>query len=415
MQGQFTFYSMLFFAFTFSSYMVNAQDEGFMYGQVTTIDGDKYEGAIRWGKEEAYWTDMFNAAKVENEYLGFLSRQNRDYLEDKTNDFWFVTTNWINVSWDRHDSDREFVHQFGCQFGEIKRIRPTGRHEAEIVLQDGSHLSVDGNGYNDIGTKVQVIDEELGAIELSWSRIDEVEFRPAPKTLANKFGEPLYGTVLCSAGKFTGFIQWDHDERVSEDKLDGDTEDGNISIKFGSISAIERAGSTRSIVTLKSGRKLTLRGSNDVNSENRGIIVTIAGLGRIDIPWDEFDQVTFTDAPGSGPAYQRFNDQQKLTATVEDLKGERYKGNLVFDLDEAYNYELLQGILDDVEFEIPFRNIQSITPKNYDLSEISLRNAGSFVLEGSQDVSDKNQGLLIFQSDDKPTYIRYKDVKKISF
>ena len=46
-----------------------AQDTGFLYGKVTTIDNKEYTGAIRWGKEEVYWTDMFNASKEENENL----------------------------------------------------------------------------------------------------------------------------------------------------------------------------------------------------------------------------------------------------------------------------------------------------------------------------------------------------------
>ena len=52
-------YSTLLVAF-WTSHQAFSQDQGFMYGRVTTIDGKSYEGALRWGKEEAYWTDMFN-------------------------------------------------------------------------------------------------------------------------------------------------------------------------------------------------------------------------------------------------------------------------------------------------------------------------------------------------------------------
>src|ERR1044071_1360192 len=46
---------------------LNAQsNEGFMYGKVTTRS-NTYEGQLRWGNEEAFWTDYFNAAKRSSE------------------------------------------------------------------------------------------------------------------------------------------------------------------------------------------------------------------------------------------------------------------------------------------------------------------------------------------------------------
>ncbi len=53
---------------------------------------------------------------------------------------------------------------------------------------------------------------------------------PTPHKLEDKFGEPLYGTVETYDGTYSGYIQWDHDERIATDKLDGDAEDGKMSI-----------------------------------------------------------------------------------------------------------------------------------------------------------------------------------------
>ncbi|MEQ8469737.1 MAG: hypothetical protein RIC35_01050 [Marinoscillum sp.] len=395
------------------SQQVSAQDEGFIYGKVTTIDSRTYEGALRWGKEEAYWTDLFNASKDKNENLDYLTRDQLDELEDRQRGFWDRKSEWVNVSWN-WDNDEDFVHQFVCQFGEIKSIRPTGRKEVSVVLQSGMKYELDGQGYNDIGSKVRVIDPELGTIEIEWSRIELVEFMSTPSKLREKFGEPLYGTVETSEGSFTGYVQWDHDERVSEDKLDGDTRDGDVSIAFGNIKSIERYGSSRSIVVLNSGRELELDGSNDVDDGNRGVIVTIEGLGRIDVPWDEFDKVTFTKAPGSGPAYGSFAKQPKISGTVETRGGDKITGDLIFDLDEAYQFEVLQGMLDDVEMIIPFRNIKEIAPRNYDNTNVTLKNGDKYMLGESQDVSDKNQGILVINGG-KAEYIRYDRVEKITF
>ena len=41
--------------------------QGFLYGRITTTDGDTYEGRLRWGgDEEAFWGDYFNGSKDEN-------------------------------------------------------------------------------------------------------------------------------------------------------------------------------------------------------------------------------------------------------------------------------------------------------------------------------------------------------------
>ena len=86
--------------------------------------------------------------------------------------------------------------------------------------------------------------------------------------LDEKFGEPLYGKVETRGGTFEGFIQWDHDECLSTDELDGESEDGDVEIPFGRIRSIEkyRRGS---LVVLETGRELYLTGSNDVDNDNQ--------------------------------------------------------------------------------------------------------------------------------------------------
>ncbi|MEQ8244636.1 hypothetical protein [Fulvivirga sp.] len=394
-----------------------AQDEGFLYGKVTTIDGKSFTGALRWGKEEAYWTDMFNASKERNNNLNYLSREEMDDLEEhyrRRNGNSYHWGEFLNIRWSNDDYDNKHQHQFVCQFGEIKVIRPTGRQRAEIMLQNGQKFDVDGEGYNDVASDVKVIDAEIGEIKLDWSRIETVEFSDAPAKIANKFGEPLYGTVETYGGTFTGFIQWDHDERVSTDKLDGDSEDGDVSIEFGNLKSIERDG-FRSRVVLNSGRAMDLRGSNDVNSENRGIIVTNDKIGRVDIPWREFKKVTFSKVAEKPKAYSSFKSQKELNASVKTTSGETLSGKIIFDLDEEYDYEVLQGKDDDIEYIIPFKYISKIVPRNYDNSDVTLKNGEKIMLGEGQDVSDMNTGVLVFKDKNRPIYIMWKDIEEISF
>lgn len=394
-----------------------AQDSGFIYGKITTEDGDVYEGPLRWGKEEVYWTDMFNASKEENRNLDYLSRRELESLEDRQRSRNGNYNNGVikimNVAWSIGDDDYDFVHEFSCEFGNIKSLRMSGRSGAELELRNGKYIELKGSGYNDMGAKIRVLDGDLGLVAISWDRIDEVEFLPTPSNLEEKFGEPLYGTVESDLGTFTGYIQWDHDERVDTDVLDGDTRDGDISIAFRKIAAIEREGYSRSIVTLKSGRELELRGSNDVNEDNKGIIITVAGFGRVDMEWEDFDKVTFTDPPGSGPSFKSFASPKKIMGSVQVDNGDVHQGEIVYDLDEEYTFEVLNGEDDETKFVIPFRNIKSIQPRSSDRATITMADGNTIVLEDAQDVSDRNQGVLIKTNSDR-IYIPWDRIEQIN-
>ncbi|MFY0685702.1 MAG: hypothetical protein JXQ90_00980 [Cyclobacteriaceae bacterium] len=393
----------------FLLFAVSAQDGGFIYGKVTTFDGS-YEGNLRWGKEEIYWTDFFNASKEDNDFIDQLSDREREHLEDhyhvSRNGNWMVN---VSINWE--DSH---LHQFVCQFGELKSIKPYRGDMVKIELQNGERFTLDGSGYNDVGTDIRIMDQELGEVEIDWDRIEMIEFMETPKQLDEKFGDPLYGTVESDEGQFTGFIQWDHDERVTNDKLDGDTEDGDISVKFGKLQSIEKISSSRSLITLKSGRELELRGSNDVNAENRGIIVTVEGLGRVDIPWEDFESVTFMAAPKSIVTYRDFKNQDKLSGTVTVTNGDVHKGEIAYDLDESMVLEILHGKVYDTEYLIPFRNIASIAPRNDEESIVTLKNGDELILEESQDVTERNSGALVY-SGGEPVYIPWKKIEKIDF
>ncbi len=388
-----------------------AQDQGFIYGRISTEEGRIYEGPLRWGKEEIYWTDMFNSSKTDNPNIDYLSREDIEDLRRRS-DWGDQVSTWFSSNWGDRWGRRSFTHQFSCQFGELKSLKVYRRNDVEVELRDGTRFEVDGDGYNDIGTRIRILDEEIGEVEISWSRIEEIEFIPTPKKLDRKFGEPLYGTVETDYGEFTGFVQWDHDERVSTDVLDGDTYDGDVSIPFGKIASIENLGNRAGIV-LKSGRDMTLRGSNDVNSDNDGIIVTIEGVGRVDIRWRDFEKVTFTTPPSSGKAYNDFKDKEPISGVVNTRQGS-LKGRIIFDLDEEFDIEILHGQDDDLEYIIPFRNVKSIAPKSYRYSEVELKNGMKLRLEESQDVTEKNTGILVFENS-RPTYIPWEEVESIDF
>ncbi len=320
-----------------------AQDEAFIYGRISTKDGNTYEGPIRWGKEEVYWTDLFNASKEDNENLRRLSTAERDKLDeqqawaggDRNSFTTFVRSVGLRTERYIFHSEGSYVHQFGCQFGEIRTMHPEGRRYLSIEMQNGDRFTLDGEGYNDVGATVHVMDKAVGEASVEWERIERIEFMPTPHKLEDKFGEPLYGTVETYDGTYSGYIQWDHDERITTDKLDGDAEDGKMSIPFAKIRSIERRAG-HSVVVLQSGREVELRGSNDVSHGHRGVIIMNKDIPSIDVPWDEFRKVTFTDkAPQPLVRYEDFKTQKPLQAKVTLHDGKTVSGKLIYDLDES--------------------------------------------------------------------------------
>ncbi len=383
----------------------------FMYGKVTTVEGKQYTGQLRWGKEEAFWFDVYNSSKPENENLKYLSD---DELDDLDNREFGKSSRWgINLLPNRFGWEPEHTHTFACQFGEIKSITMRSKARVTLELKDGSIVDLKG-GSNDINEDVQVNDADMGLIKIDGDRIDRVDFMPTPSDMVSIFGAPLFGTVHSDEGSYQGYLQWDHDERTGLDILDGDTRDGDIAIKFEMIAEIAKSGRGAD-VTFRSGKRLFISGSNDCNSGNRGIIVNIPGRGRVDIPWSSFEEMIINeDLPITALGYHDFNDAQRIAGTVQTVQGKALEGTLVFDLDEERDFELLNGMKEDLEFLIPFRAITQIQPVSRRTSLIYLNDGDKILLEGQVDVSERNDGVLIFaKNSNDPEYIAWQDIKSI--
>lgn len=420
-----TTFSLAFFFLSNTNTQAQNNDSGFIYGKITTKDGESFTGQIRWGKEEAYWTDMFNASKSENEFVKMLSQEDKQKLMESKHGGksgatiyrWNEEGNTFHIkskggTWN-YSYSGSFKHRFTCQFGNIKTLTPKADKDVELEFRNGEKMIVGGSGYNDIGTKIKMLDQEIGELELSWSNVRMVEFMNTPN-LKSRMGKPIYGTVETRNGNYTGLIQWDHDERISNDRLDGDYEDGTMKIEFGNIKSIERRGNGCD-VELKSSRKFFLDGSNDVNRGNRGIIVTSAEFGRVDIEWEDFFKVTFSEVNNKDlQSFNSFASIKKISGTVTTADGKSYSGTFVYDLDEAYGFEVLEGEDNDIEYIIPFALIKNIMPKNDEYAAIELKSGRKMILGKGQDVCRKNEGIIMFdKGPDNPIYISWAEIKEI--
>lgn len=380
--------------------------EGLIYGKVYT-NRTTYTGPIRWGKEEALWTDLFNAEKTDRSYEKLVPSQAKSSSGSWGDYNWDFGSIWENYS----------AHQFTCQFGNIKEMIINGDDDhVTIKLKNGGELRIEDGG-NDIGEKVQVMDPELGIINVNWENINKIEFLPTPAKMDQIFGLPLYGTVEGSRReKYTGFIVWDNDERLTTDKLDGDDDDGDVSIAFKDITSIERLGGRGAEVVTKSGRTMRLSNSNDVNDGNRGVLVVTPDIGVIKFSWDAFRKVTFAPWTSPGMTFNDFAAPKFITGKVTTLDGDEVSGNIVYDIDETLDFEIIEGHENDIEYFLPIKNIKSITPKNYDYSQIEMKSGVSLLLGEGRDISAKNAGLLVYEKGKKdPVYIPWRKINQIIF
>jgi hypothetical protein len=391
----------------------NALDNnGFMYGRVITESGNEYTGFLRWGNQEAFWDDLFHSEKEDLPYFEYLDDEEyEDMRRDKDRKAGFFSKLQRIFDEDHYYESRIFI----SRFGDIELIEPRGDSEAVVRMKNGTEYDVSGYS-DDVTSKIHVKDATLGEIDLRWKRIDSIQFMPAPAG-ADPGVKRLYGRVETTEGDFEGYIQWDKQECLDIDELDGETEDGDMTIKMGRIRSIESRGKRSCLVTLDDGREIKMHGTNDVNHENRGIMVEDPRYGRVTVFWDSFDLLTFMDPPGSGQGYNDYRSRGPLAGTVMTENGREYSGRIVFDLDESENWEMLNGDLDDIKFDIPFHRIAALEPRGRSRCDVVLRNGEALTLEESQDMSGKkNSGILIFENeDDDPVYVPWKDVERIEF
>ena len=387
-----------------SSSSIHGQRGGeYIYGKITTKSDEQYIGFMRWGKQEFMWHDVFNSNKVQTKH----NKRPRETSNSLWDDF-----NW-NLSSIWEDKYRSQSHLFACFFGDIRAIYPLSGNKIKLELKNGSFINLNG-GSDDIGGSIYIYDYELGRIKLKWSKIDKIEFTSGPAQIDETLGYPLYGKVKTYRnGTLEGYIKWDLDERTSEDILDGKS--GKDQIAFKNIKSIKKKDHG-ALIGLVSGREVFFSGSNDVNSGNRGIAVYVDGIGNVEVPWSDFKYAQFYDNENEGLTYDSFEPPMGINAEIITVDDDELTGLIVFDIDEKWEMEFLDGDDDKIQYQVPIRNIKKIVPKNKTYSQLYLKNGEILLLGEGQDVSAKNDGILLFLEDqEKPHHIKWRDILQINF
>ena len=224
------------------------------------------------------------------------------------------------VSWDLDEimesdvldgEEREGGRNREIRFGEItsiERIEITRRGGlARVVLVDGDELDLTGDRDVDRRNRgIQISDPGLGFVEVEWEEFRILRFHEADEVVgydAFDGGHPLVGTVVTQSGEeIDGLIRWDADEESSWESLNGRADDVIFAIEFGMVSRITRGEVFGATVTMLDGRTFELDDSNDVNWDNKGILITPevpnsggapdGSVWRL-VTWDQFKEVRF--------------------------------------------------------------------------------------------------------------------------
>ena len=85
-----------------------------------TVDNEKFSGYITWGKNQLYWTDLFQALKPKNPYAHY-----------------FKPEDGVLFNHSGKTSSVPPQHIFACRFGDIKTIELSDINQINLHIQSG--------------------------------------------------------------------------------------------------------------------------------------------------------------------------------------------------------------------------------------------------------------------------------------
>ncbi len=380
-----------------------------LYGRITTRDGRVLEGPIRWDKNEASWLDVLDATRKFPERN--LEAAKRAGLATEAKEI-----RVLGVRIARYDeSNTPFSTSVAVRFGQIRSIEPLPDNGARLILKSGQEVVL--NGGADVGSRIRnliIEDATQGAVELRWRDLETVEFLDTPSSASSQFGDRLWGTLLSRRmGGFQGLVCWDVDEIFTSDLLDGNVKGKKRAVPFGEIASIQRNDARSAKVVLKSGEEILISGTNDVNDENRGILVMDPNLGVVRVDWEQFDRLILEPIPELSA--KSLANPGALRGVVYTEGGQKWQGRIRWDNDEEYGWEILDGEARGVQYEIEFGLIRSIEKASPDSSAVTLTDGRSFELTGSNDVGQDNKGIYITADNGEVTAVAWKDFRRVEF
>lgn len=403
--------SLICFILVFLAVVAKAQHEGFIYGEVKLKNKQVYRGQIKWSGGQMLWSDILLVAKQVNPNLKYLNEYEVNKLA-KEGAQPVLDWKFMNLWKDKYPGRKS---EISLRFGDVDLIHVTGPKEAQLYYKSGAKIRITADEHESrhLGKDIIVYNNELIST-IKWSAISTVKFYAGPSRLNHLKGNPIYGTVMTTKGAVTGFIQWDKVKYMDNQELEGKV-NGQQAVKydFADIAVIERANQGVEL-KLKSNKSVYLTGDRDVSASNRGIVVMHPLWGRVIVSWKAFRSVRFLNVPDQ-LGYDAYPNPKKLNATIITRDKKVYKGSCVFDMDEEWDCELLEGRKDGMNYQLPFKHISKLVPVDQNYTKVFLSDQKELILGHHNDVTAKNWGILVWQSKSEYKYIPWNMIGEISF
>jgi len=367
-----------------------AHGGGELFGTIETTSGESLTGAIHWDVHENFWDDRLDTLKTEV------------IEEDPGFQFKVFGVKLFGDDGTSHPS-------LSVPFGHLRSIENKGR-SALLTLKNGDVIEARAET-RDLGPHMRdlVVDDGEGKRSLEWYQVKRIDFDSGPGK--GRDAERLYGIVETASGEHAGYLIWDRDESLVDDLMDGEADGEDHEIAFGEITLVERLGSRGSKVTLKDGTTLELSGTNDVDGDHRGMIVLVPGFGTLEIDWRDVTRVRFS-APPPSPVYDTFDGGYRLEGTVRTRDGAVLRGRIIWDRDESWSWETIDGDVDGIEYGLPFELVRRIEPQGDWAADVVLRDGRTLRLQGSNDVNEENRGILVLSAEETHV-LAWGDVRRL--
>jgi hypothetical protein len=326
----------------------------------------------------------------------------------------------FRVSWDEEDPEFAVRLTSSVRLGEVESARRFEERTLLLTLWNGqvAEMQVPGPDGGPGYEQIRVQDEEGAVAQIPWGAVESVTFSrdaaPAPP------GEGrLVGTVEDRWGqRFSGAVTWDRTVALASDSLSGS--DG-ASLRLAEVRELRRTEEGTTSVRTADGETRTLPGTGSTGRQHRGVEVMDPGLGRVRIPWRDVRLVSVedaTDLPSADPtAPGRLG---RITGTARTRSGAAHTGTIIWDGDEAFRWEFLDGTWRGLEWSVVFAQIASVRRESSRAAIVTLRDGRVLEMRGSNDVSDENRGILVTAGDPEDPdsewiLIEWDDLEEVRF
>lgn len=181
-------------------------------------------------------------------------------------------------------------------------------------------------------------------------------------------------------------------------------------IRFGHISTLERLGSQRARLILKSGEEVEFDGGGDVGGSVDGIRVEDPRGGQVELDWGDVRVIDFIGGPGGPSAWG-----DRLYGTLETRDGDRFTGYIVWDMDELFTEDVLDGEERGEDHEIPFGRIRAIQRYSSSAARVTLNEGNELILRGSNDVDSDNRDILVADPTFGEVRVQWDELERVDF